>query len=230
MRYIRFVKLSKNIFLVIAGLMFICFSGCTITHNIKSMVGMIEPNVNQFITEELFRGEINKVLIVPFVYDDGPEKIKNDVTNAFATELGNSGLFNVISPSVGPKEIIDAGKTLWEHGTIDVDTLIEARKSYGVDGFVFGKVTQYKAYVPLTLGLKVMMISGLSGGIIWSSEGVFDSDHKDVVQAGKSYYKKNYRKDQSLYGWELMFISMERYTKFINNLIVKNLVSAKPKK
>ncbi len=212
------------IYVVLMISVFISLSGCTVMDDIKSIAIKTPPPLNSYVADELREGLIKKALILPFTNENGPERVGEIVGNAFAIELGKTGLFHTFSPSVSPQELANADKALWGYGSIDVDTLIAAKKKYGVDAFIFGKVTQYKAFVPLSLGIRVIMISGHSGAAAWSVEGVFDSDQKSVVQAAKSYYKKNYRRDQSLYGWELMLLSMERYTKFITNMLVENLV------
>lgn len=206
------------------------FSGCGVVDTISSLTAT-QPQVSgQYVSEELASGNIKKVLIAPFSYESGPERIEEKVARDFAVELGKTGVFQVIKPSFVSDELVAAKRNLWERGSIDVNTLLKVKKEFGVDGIVFGEVTHYKPFMPLTLGLRIVIISALSGGTVWSVEGVYDSDHKDVVQAAKNYYKKNYRNDQSLYGWELMLISMERYTRFITNMLVTNMVKSIPEK
>ncbi|MGR3179101.1 MAG: hypothetical protein ACUZ8E_13700 [Candidatus Anammoxibacter sp.] len=181
------------------------------------------PPFSHFRSAELDEQSIKKVLIVPFLYRNGPEKISATITETFVVELGKAGLFQILNPSVKPTELIGASSTLWDGEGIDVDVLIKARKKYGIDAILFGKITSYKPYIPLVLGMKITMISALSGNILWSIEGDFDSDQKDVVHFAKSYYKKNYRKDQSLYGWELVLVSMKRYSRFVTNMLISTL-------
>ncbi|MGR3317837.1 MAG: hypothetical protein ACUZ8O_05095 [Candidatus Anammoxibacter sp.] len=183
------------------------------------------PPFNHFRSAELDGQSIRKILIVPFAYKDGPEKISTTITEIFAVELGKAGLFQIMNPSLKPSELIDASNILWDRGVIDVDVLLNAKKKYGVEAVLFGKITNYKPYIPLVLGMKITMISTLSGKTLWSIDGDFDSDQKEVVRFAKSYYKKYYRKDLSLYGWELVLISMERYARFVSNMLISTIKS-----
>lgn len=182
------------------------------------------PPFSHSRSAELDEGSIKKVLIVPFAFENGPEKVSETITQVFAVELGRARLFRLINPSVKPLDLMEAGKTLWDSGVVDVDTLLKARKKYGVEGFLFGKITNYKPYIPLIFGVKITMISALSGATLWSIDGDFDSDQKEIVSLAKDYYKKFYSKDQSLYGWELMLISMERYSRFVASMLVSTML------
>ena len=181
------------------------------------------PPFGHYRSAELDKQSISKILIVPFSYRDGPEKIATTITETFAVELGKAGLFQIMNPSVKPTGLMDASDVLWDRGVIDVDLLLKAREKYGIEAVLFGKITNYKPYIPLVLGMKITMISVLSGNTLWSIDGDFDSDQKEVVDLAKSYYKKYYRKDQSLYGWELVLISMERYSRFVTNMLISTI-------
>lgn len=174
---------------------------------------------------ELDDRSINKVLVIPFTYDKGPEKISEMVTDNFVVELNRAGMFQLIKPSVKPLELLEGVKSFWDRGVIDVDFLLKARKKYGVDGVLFGEIANYEPYMPLVLGLKVTMISALSGSILWGVDGEFGSDQKETAHLAKNYYKKYYSKNKSLYGWEIMLISMDRYAQFIANMLVSTIVN-----
>ncbi len=227
-------QLTHLKYLFAAATALISILGCEVT-DISSITGIIDRKSKEplafgrFRSEQLDDESIKKVLIMPFKFT-GPEKSASNVTRTFTVEMNKLGMFQVVTPSVKPKELKKAETTLWDMGAIDIDILLAARKKYGVEGFIFGKITEYKPYVPLALGIDVIMVSALTGDTIWSVSGVFDSDQKDVVGKAKEYYKKHFRKDQSLYGWELILISMERYTRFIADTMVSSLIGVDKEK
>lgn len=204
----------------VAGSLF----GCTLTETFERQKS---PSFGYYKSPKLSISFVKKALIVPFAYESGSDKVIGDVTNAFSMEINRVGLFQVVNPIEKPEALIRVGNHLWDRGAIDAKALMQARKDYRVDGFIFGKITHYKPYSPLTLGVRIMFISGDTGETLWSIDGVFDSDQKEIVQMAKKYYKQNYKKDKSLYGWEIMLISMERYTKFIANLLASTMEEAK---
>ena len=206
-----------------------CFLGCETVPGKNTILNLVNlgekptPSFSQYKSAEPGIQSIHKVLIIPFTSKNGPEIEGEMVTQTFTVELGKIDLFRIINPTTVPGELAEAGTVFWDTGSIDLDLLLAAQKKYGVDAFIFGDVTHYKPYVPLVLGVRLMMVSGISGEVVWSVDGVFDSDQKDVVNFAKGYYKKFYRKDQSLYGWEKVLISMQRYTRFVANMMVSTL-------
>lgn len=185
------------------------------------------PPFSRSRSKELDSQTIRNVLVVPFLVDKGPEREAEMVTRVFKAELANANLFKLVTPSERPLELIDVTDTLWELGFVDVDSLVEAKKKYMVDAFLFGQITSFKPYIPLVLGVKITLVSALTGGVLWSVDGVFNSEQKEVVKLAKDYYKGYYSSGQSLYGWELMLVSMERYSQFISNMLISTI--AKPR-
>ena len=216
---------SFQVFLVVILLLITC-AGCKVLGEkswIPDWTNLEKrelPPFSRSRSKELDGQSIRNVLVVPFLVDKGPEREAEMVTRVFKAELANANLFKLVTPSVRPRELIDVTDTLWELGLIDVDLLVEAKKKYMVDAFLFGQVTSFKPYIPLVLGLKVTLVSALTGGALWSVDGVFNSEQKEVVKLAKDYYKRYYSNGQSLYGWELMLMSMERYSRFISNMLI----------
>ena len=223
------IKLIKT--LLLAFILMIGALGCEVIENRSWLsdwkdIGTVNlPPFAYTRSDELNKQSIEKVLVVPFAYNKGPEKIPAMVTDYFVVELNRTGMFQVINPSTKPSELLEGSKTLWDRGVIDVDLLLYAKKKYGVDGVLFGKITNYSPYVPLVLGLKVTMISTLSGSILWGIDGEFSSDQKETTRLAKNYYKKYYSRNKSLYGWEVMLISMDRYAQFVANMLVSTIVN-----
>ena len=221
-------KKRFQLFPLVLLLLIMC-AGCKVVEE-KSWIPdwtMLEkrelPAFSRSRSKELDKQTIKNVLVVPFLVHKGPEREAEMVTGVFKAELANANLFKLVTPSVRPLELIDVTDTLWELGFIDVDSLVEAKKKYMVDAFLFGQVTSFKPYIPLVLGIKVTLVSALTGGALWSVDGVFNSEQKEVVKLAKDYYKRYYSNGQSLYGWELMLMSMERYSRFISNMLISTI-------
>ncbi len=172
-------------------------------------------------TDEFKKTRIRRVLLLPFEYDVDREAVIDEVTEAFAIELRKIGSFEVVVPT-GNKTALTPEHEIWVKGTINLSTILTLRKQYDADAIVFGSITHYRPYEPMLLGVKVGMISTDTGAIVWSADGVFDSNENEVAELVKHYFESTHQKN-ALYGWKLILLSMRRYSQFVANQITETL-------
>ncbi len=172
-------------------------------------------------TEEYKKIRIRRVLLLPFEYTVDREAIIDEVTEAFAVELRKTGSFEVVVPS-GNSATLTTEHEIWDKGSINLNTLLILRKKYDADAIVFGNITHYRPYEPMLLGVKVGMISTDTGDVVWSADGVFDSNENEVAELVKHYFESTHQKS-ALYGWKLILLSMRRYSQFVAYQITETL-------
>ncbi len=205
------MKYIRNIF-------FICLlaiTGCTSTPPHRS------SNLNYNKSDEYEKMCIRRVLLLPFEYTVDREAIIDEVTEAFAVELRKTGNFEVVAPQEN-NATATTGHEIWIRGSITLNTLLTLRKKYEVDAIVFGNITHYRPYEPMLLGVKVGMISTDTGAVVWSADGVFDSNENEVAELVKRYFETTHQKS-ALYGWKLILLSLRRYSQFVANQITETL-------
>ena len=171
----------------------------------------------------------SRIVIVTFDGANCEEDAKALVTESIAHEMQVIMRSEIIIAS--PEDDRLAGEAaLQRRGRIDLEALIEARKRYNADAFVFGAITQYKAYDPPVLGLYLRMLSADTGEAIWAAEAVFDAHDQTVRKMVEEYFKQSGLQDR-LAGPELMFMSPRHYSRFVATRILKPLgdeVAAQP--
>lgn len=172
-------------------------------------------------SDEFKKLQIRRVLLLPFEYNVDREAVIDEVTEAFSVELRKIGSFEVIVPT-GNKATIIPEHDIWSKGSVNVNTLVALRKKYDADAIIFGNITHYRPYEPLLLGVKVGMISTDTGSVVWSADGVFDSNENEVAELVKQYFESTHQKS-ALYGWKLILLSMRRYSQFVANQITETL-------
>lgn len=172
-------------------------------------------------TDEFEKFHIRRVLLLPFEYNIDREAVIDEVTEAFSVELRKIGSFEVILPP-GSKTTRNQEYEIWVKGSINLKTILALRKKYDVDAIIFGNITHYRPYEPMLLGVKLGMISTDTGEVIWSADGVFDSNENEVAKLVKYYFESTHQKS-ALYGWKLILLSMRRYSQFVANQITKTL-------
>ncbi|MCF6154403.1 MAG: hypothetical protein E3K36_03950 [Candidatus Brocadia sp.] len=172
-------------------------------------------------TDEYKKICLRRVLLLPFEDNVDRDAIIDEVTEAFAVELRKIGNFEVVVPS-GNNALLTTEHGIWDKGSIDLTTLLTLRKNYDADAIVFGNITHYRPYEPMLLGVKVGMISTDTGDVVWSADGVFDSNENEVAELVKHYFESTHQKS-ALYGWKLILLSMRRYSQFVANQITETL-------
>ncbi|MBS1258677.1 MAG: hypothetical protein MAG551_01739 [Candidatus Scalindua arabica] len=179
-------------------------------------------SVSYHKTEEYNNANLQRVLLLPLTTESKRDKITDEVTEAFSIELQRSAKFSIVE-AVEFQDILSQQKDIWNRGLIRAETIVEAKKRYKVEAIIFGQITQYQPYEPPILGIKIGMFSTKSGNIMWSADAIFDSSQASVIKLLKSYHKKQYQRKQSLYDWNLILLSMKRYSQFAAHYIIATL-------
>jgi len=179
-------------------------------------------SISFYKSDEYNNAGVHRVLLVPFAFETNREKVVNEVTEAFFVELQKSTKFDVVLPHEFPDKLLPQND-LWIKGLVRAETVIEAKKRFKVDAIIFGTITHYKPYEPPILGIKVGMFSTVTGNVIWTADTILDSSEASVVQLVRTYYRRNYQRKQSLYGWKIILVSMKRYAQFAAHQVITTL-------
>ena len=211
---------------ILCFLTFASITGCVVS----DMEGVVRETfytkkydtINYHKSEEYLNSRLHRVLLLPFTVESQRDKVVDEITDAFYIELQKSGKFEIIVPQ-GFQDILSQQNDIWNRGLIRSETIEEAKKRYKVDAILFGTITQYQPYEPPVLGIKIGMFSAISGNIMWSSDAIFDSSDASVIKLVKTYYKEHYKRNQSLYDWKIILLSMKRYAQFVAYHMVDTL-------
>ena len=193
----------------------LCAAGCRTVGGPKPKVYR-NPNV----------GNLRRVVVVPFGVAESSRKASPIVTSAFTLQLQEKCPFQVILAPANDDRLAEQSE-MWRNGRIDVDKLIEARSEYRADAFVFGLVTHYKPYDPPVLGLRIAMLSGNSGAVLWESEAVFDAGDKVLHDYFECRFEAGSQRD-SLYGPKLVFVSPRVFAEYSAVEMVRTLTGEPP--
>lgn len=165
--------------------------------------------------------QIRRVLLLPFEYTTDRDAVVDEVTEAFVVELRKVGSFEVVVPA-GDKSLLFLDQNVWTKGSVHFASALALRNKFDVDAIIFGNITHYRPYEPMLLGVKLSMVSTDTGDVVWSADGVFDSNENDVAELVKQYFESTHQKS-SLYGWKLILLSMRRYSQFVANQLAETL-------
>ncbi len=186
-------------------------------------VGCITPRqrVATYTSPELVTEMPDRLVIVPFDGSACTPDGRDIATKSVALELqGIPGCGVITAPP--NDERLAAESAVWRRGRVDIAALIAARKRYRADAFLFGTVTQYKAYDPPILGLKLRMLSAQTGDVLWAADALFDAHDQQVRRQARSYFNRS-GLSRTLYGSDLIFMSPRLFSRFVASEVVRRL-------
>lgn len=165
--------------------------------------------------------EPKRLLVLPFLETASLGDI-DAIQRVFGSELMKIGLYDIVT--VPPNELTRLeGRHVRLRGTYGLDDLVELSEQYGADAVLIGTVTDHRPYPPLRLGLKLEMISTQTGMVLWSADGLFDTNDRSTRSSLIQYHRNEVATSDSLMNWEVLLVSMDRFTRFVCNRIVDTI-------
>lgn len=169
--------------------------------------------VSTFALPQVTANPPARIVVVPFDAPACTDGAGSLVTEAVALAAQDTFHVDVLMARAGDERLA-AESSLWQRARVDVSTLIDARKEYLADAFLFGAVTQYKPYDPPLLGLKLRLLSAHTGEVLWAADGVFDARDRHVRAMALNYFRCS-GLSEKLYGPELILVSPRQYSSFV---------------
>jgi hypothetical protein len=133
---------------------------------------------------------IRRVAVLPTTCDDNISDVQHgrDLLESVITEeLAKTKKFELIV--VTPDQLrVWTGRTSWRaEEPLPADFLKVLKSALACDAVLFGRVSQYRAYPPLTVGLSFKLADVHTGDFIWAVDEVFDSSEPSVVNSARRY-------------------------------------------
>ncbi len=179
------------------------------------------PTVNFFLAagEEAPR----RVLVLPFEQYGGLTTGSPEVRDVFLSELMKGGYFDVVKPPPSSELTTLQGQRIRIQGTFDTDELLALAERFHADAVLIATITDYRPYPPLRLGLRSELISTRSGAVLWSADATFDAHDQATRRRLVEYHDETVASTGSLLDWEVLLVSMERFTRFGCHSVVQTL-------
>ncbi|WP_404424004.1 hypothetical protein [Nibricoccus sp. IMCC34717] len=136
--------------------------------------------------------DLRRVLLVP-VATAGPSIPEDNLSamdSAFQAELNRTQRFEVVAlnrtqmaeligrPQVTSTEVIPASF---------VDKILKADNRFGADAVLFVDLTDYKAYPPMSLGVRAKLVRISDMAILWAADLNFSADDRRVINSARKY-------------------------------------------
>ena len=162
---------------------------------------------------------IRRVVVPPFEDVSGLPAEAEGLRSAFIRALAQRQACEVVP--LGAQHLRDVMPTgVMREGVVPRDTLIALARRFRADGVLFATVTHWKPYEPMSLGLRVDLVSASTGEVIWNAHGLFDAARQDVQQDVRNWHDTDQASTTSLEGWRVALISPARFAAYVSDRIV----------
>ena len=157
----------------------------------EKIVAQAEP----FVPKNLYPIErlpthFNRVVVLPCYYADPDSPILDYVDEVFHQELSQERIFETLRLSPQQMEEQFGVKRLASNLPLPENFLRRLEDLTSANGVLFVDVDSYRAYRPLSLGVRSKLVDLKTGEFMWAIDETFDSGHAEVI-AGANLFQGN---------------------------------------
>ncbi len=170
--------------------------------------------------DELDTLNVHRIMVLPFKEADGVDANTESVRSAFLNELLKLRRFDIVPLPDGAVDHVQMYDSL-THGKYAKEVLVELASRYQVDGVLAGRVTSYRAYEPVNLGISFRLYSLHTGTVVWAADALYDMSDMSVSEDLEHYAKSFTAKEASLHSWRMHSMSPAKYASYVSHRMVR---------
>jgi hypothetical protein len=133
---------------------------------------------------------LRRVAVLPLTCDTKASELeygRQVLAAVLGEELGKTKKFELVN--VSPEQLrIWTGRPAWRaEETLPADFLKVIKEQLGCDAVLFSRLTQYRAYPPLTVGFSLKLAEVDTAEFVWVVDEIFDASEPSVVNSARRY-------------------------------------------
>jgi len=143
-------------------------------------------------------------------------------------ELGKARLFELVPVSSAELRLL-TGRDRWSgEEKLPQDLFEKLKDKLGVDAVLFSRLTQYRAYEPLSIGWRLKLLDAEEPHILWAVDEVFDARVPEVAAAARQFAQANPEAATSLSDARTILVSPRRFGQYTASALVETLPARLP--
>lgn len=133
---------------------------------------------------------VRRVAMLPTTCDATPSELESGrkVLEAIITEeLGKTKKFEIVT--VSPENLrFWTGRSSWRaEEVLPADLLKMLKQQLQCDAVMFSRLTQYRAYPPLSVGFSFKLVDLENAQFLWAVDEIYDASEPSVVNGARRY-------------------------------------------
>jgi hypothetical protein len=202
---------------VLCGLVLLGTAGCTVVYP------YVPPTGQYYINPEADFAALGRVVLLEPAPDSEYPEQGQALSAALTQALQKKHLFNV--------DRVDRGDPVWSDLELDrqpwdLEHMRRIRRRLGADGVIVGRVTDYRPYPYLLMGLHLRLVDLRDGRVVWGLEQVWDSQDADVQKRMRGYYYSRLGTPYEPLGWQILHTSGQAFGRFVADEVARTLPEA----
>ncbi|MBC2605778.1 hypothetical protein [Pelagicoccus albus] len=203
------------VFVAASGLF---LSGCKTVNSLNSRYDTTlgkKQKITNVHEAEVFPAHLRRVALLPMYkgrYDHiGMALLEEN----FAQELGKKKLFELVVIEPEKMEELFGVERYSSVETLPTKLLSKLHEIYAIDGVMFLDLTFYRAYQPVSMGVKAKLLDGHTGEIAWAADEMFDTANPAVSNAARKYFQTISTTQYPLQQTQTVLHSATRLSKYV---------------
>jgi len=165
-------------------------AGCRLARPSDLAVGTGYDVANVHLASKQLAPDIRRVAMLPLTCataDANMDSGREILETILREELGKTHRFEVVV--VSPEKMSQwTGRANWAAEDVLPENLLAMlRDKLGCDAVLFSRLTQFRAYPPLAVGLNLKLIVTTDSEQIWVVDEVFDASESSVVNSARRF-------------------------------------------
>ncbi len=148
------------------------------------------------------------------------------IQESFVQELAKRNLFELVFVDDESMLTLFGSPSFSSVEVLPTKLISRLHSVYGIDGVMLIDVSYFNAYQPVGLGIRVKLLDGHTGEIIWAADEVFDSAEPAVSNAARKYFQRKSVNQFPLQKTQTVLHSPLRFSKYVAEAIFSTVQPA----
>ncbi len=179
------------------------------------------------VTTNVHRQELpehlRRVAVLPFHKGNFDYVDFGEIERNFSLELIKLNRFEVVL--VNPESMTElfAQERYSSIESLPTELLSKLHATYAIDGVMLVDVSYFSPYTPVGLGVRLKLLDGRTGDIVWAVDEVYDSADPAVANAAKVFYKAESIVSYPMNTADLAVNSPNRFSKYVAHSVFNTI-------
>lgn len=188
-------KLARRTAAAIFGATLFLGAGCSTSKPSLPEIGARHTPQNVFHAVTKLPPDLRRVMLMPPT--SSPEDAATTgalpaLSRIFEEELRKTARFDVVNIPVTELKRGFGRESFSASDTLPPDLLSRLKTAHTGDAVVFMKVTSYRPYPPVAVGVDIRLVMVNTGQTLWSVDEVFDAAQPAVARSARDYFKEHH--------------------------------------
>ena len=172
-------------------------------------------------------GDLRRVALLPITLPKENTDAENSavaIEQALQQEILKANRFELVIVSATQLRQWTGRAAVTAEEKLPRDFLATIKEHSGCEGVRFVRVTRFRAYPPLTVGLNLKLVYGdAPNRVLWAVDEVFDAGQPGVAKAAANFARRNATGSEHLAdGWSVLH-SPQRFGQYAANAVMTTL-------